>query len=408
MAKRTDLSRRAFLAKTATGFASAGFLTGLPAAAFAQATHATETTISSRKIIHRTLGRTGLSIPIVSMGVMNADNPEIVQASYEIGVRHFDTAASYQYGRNEQMVGRVIEHLAVRDKVIIATKISSGSQRGETETGEIVSKLVTDCEASLKRLNTDYVDILYIHSVDSAETVNNPANAEGLNKLKEQKKIRFAGVSTHTRMADVINAVAENSAFDVVLTAINFTMAGDGELLGAIDRASARGVGVVAMKTQAGGARWPNPQTRKKFSSATISTAALKWAMRNESITTSIPGYTNYEHMQQDFSVVHSLEYTDEERAFLDDNEVTLGIGFCRQCRQCLASCPRGVDIPNLMRTHMYTAQYANFHQARMTLNEIPAGRGLSACGSCDDCIARCANNVDIPGRVAELKLVYG
>jgi len=408
MAKRTDISRRAFLAKTATGFASAGFLSGFPAAAFAQNVPAAETKGSSGTVINRTLGRTGLSMPVVSMGVMNADNPEIVQASCEIGVKHFDTAASYQYGRNEQMVGSVIKRLGIRDKVTIATKIFSGTQRRGLESREIVDKLITDCEASLKRLNTDYVDILYIHNVDNAETVNDPAIVEGLTRLKDQKKIGFAGVSTHSQMADVINAAVENGAYDVVLTAINFTMAGDGALLGAIEQAAAKGIGIVAMKTQAGGARWPNPETRKKFTGSTIATAALKWVMRNEHVATSIPGYANYEHMREDFSVAHDLEYTDEERTFLENNEITLGFGFCRQCRKCLASCPGGVDIPNLMRTHMYTAQYANFHQARMTLNEIASKRGLSACGSCSNCVARCANSVDIPGRIAELKIVYG
>lgn len=407
MEKRTDLSRRAFLAKTASGFASAGLLTGLPAGILAQETAPGDTEQTSTEVIHRTLGRTGISSPIISMGVMNANNPEIVQASYEIGIRHFDTAATYQYGRNEQMVGGVIQHLGVRDKVTIGTKIFSGSQRRGLESQEVVDKLVTDCEASLKRLKSDYVDILYIHNVDNADTVKDSAIIEGVNKLKEQKKIRFAGVSTHSQMADVINAVVEGGFYDIVLTAINFTMANDGELLGAIEHAAAKGVGIVAMKTLAGGGRWPDPETRKKYTGSTIARAALKWVLRNENIATSIPGFTNYEHMREDFSVVHGLEYTDEERAFLEDNEITLGMGFCRQCRKCLASCPRDADIPNLMRTHMYVAQYANFDQARVTLDEISADRGLAACGSCSDCTARCVNNVDIGGRIAELKLVY-
>jgi len=73
-------------------------------------------------ILQRTLGKTGLSLPVVSMGVMNADVPGLLRRAYELGIRHFDTAAGYQNGRNEEMVGRVIKEMGVRDKVVIATK----------------------------------------------------------------------------------------------------------------------------------------------------------------------------------------------------------------------------------------------------------------------------------------------
>jgi len=58
----------------------------------------------------------------VSMGVMNADVPGILRRSYELGIRHFDTAAVYQNGRNEEMVGIVIKEMGIRDKVVISTK----------------------------------------------------------------------------------------------------------------------------------------------------------------------------------------------------------------------------------------------------------------------------------------------
>jgi len=106
--------------------------------------------------------------------------------------------------------------------------------------------------------------------------------------------------------------------------------------------------------------------------------------------------------------VAHGLEYAEQEEAFLSDNSITLGMGFCRQCQKCLASCPAGVEIPTLMRTHMYATQYANFSLARMALDEIPSQAGLKQCSSCDACTAQCANSVPIPDKIAELKLIYG
>ncbi len=402
----SKLTRRRFLTTAAGGLVSASLINLTPAKTLAQAS-AEEGDVAEGNIIHRTLGRTGLNVPIVSMGVMNASNPEIVQASYEIGIRHFDTAAYYQFGRNEQMVGSVINRLKARDKIVLGTKIHTPGQRRGLQPEESKKKLIEACEASLRRLGTDYLDILYVHDVSDPETVADKAIIEGLEILKEQKKVLYTGIATHTRMNEVIDAVVNGGFYDVVLTAINFTMADNTALLESISKAAAQGVAIVAMKALAGGARWPNPQARQNYTSSTIATAALKWVLRNENIATSIPGYTNYEHMQEDFSVARNLEYTAEEKKLLSDNNVKLSLGYCHQCRECLATCPDGVDIPNLMRTHMYAAQYGNFHQARATLNDIPGNAGLRLCSECSSCQAQCANTVDIAHRIDELKMIY-
>ncbi|UCD93535.1 MAG: aldo/keto reductase [Candidatus Zixiibacteriota bacterium] len=402
----SDVTRRKFLAAAASGLAAAG-LAGFPSGAAIADEEKKPAEKASKKIIYRQLGKTDIRLPIVSMGVMNANNPEIVQASYEIGVRHFDTAAYYQYGRNEQMVGSVINKLGVRDKVVIGTKVHAQGQRRGLADNESKKKLIDAVDSSLERLKMEYTDILYIHDVSDPEEIFSPGIVEGLGVLKEKKKARHVGVSTHNNMTGIISAIAAKGVYDVVLTAINFTMADDAELLKAIENAGKKGVGIIAMKTQAGGARWPNPESRRDYSSSTIATAALKWVLRNENITTAIPGYTNHEHMTEDFSVAYDLEYTEEEKKLLSDNNIKLSLGFCRQCKKCLASCPNDVDIPKLMRTHMYAAQYGNFHQARATLDEIPGRGGLASCKSCVSCIAQCANTVDIARRVDELKLMY-
>lgn len=401
-----SMTRRGFLGTTVTGLVSVGFL-GI-ASGESGATQETKKGAPARDtVLKRELGRTKLELPIVNMGVMNASNPELVQASYEIGVRLFDTAAYYQYGRNEQMVGGVINRLGVRDKVVIATKVFTPLERRGCDAAKSKEKLIGACEGSLERLKTDYVDILLIHDVSDPTQVEDEAVMEALESLKKQGKIRFAGISTHERMAEVIQKMVETGFYDVVLTSINFTMADDTALLSAIEEAAKKGIGVIAMKTQAGGHRFPNEELRKKYKNATIAAAALKWVLRNRNITTAIPGYTTYEHMEQDFSVVRGIEYTPEEKAFLEDNDVKVSMGFCRQCRVCIDTCPRGADIPTLMRTHMYAAQYTNFHHARATLHEVPMGRGLDACTACPSCVARCTNGVNITRNIEELRVIY-
>jgi predicted aldo/keto reductase-like oxidoreductase len=161
------------------------------------------------------------------------------------------------------------------------------------------------------------------------------------------------------------------------------------------------------MKTQAGGANYPNPETLRQYSNAVVNSAALKWVLRNENVATTIPGIGNYDHMRANMAIAGNLEYTDEEKKFLSDNSIKLSMGFCRQCRKCLASCPHNTEIPDLMRTHMYATQYADLHKARMTIDQIARGRGLDACALCSTCTAQCVNSVDIPRKIGDLKLIY-
>jgi predicted aldo/keto reductase-like oxidoreductase len=133
----------------------------------------------------------------------------------------------------------------------------------------------------------------------------------------------------------------------------------------------------------------------------------LKWVLQHQEIATAIPGYTTIDQLNESFSVAYGIEYTPEEKTWLADKNVQAAIDFCQQCGTCRPACPRGVDIPALMRVHMYAANYANFDQARRTLDELPLEEGLKCCNGCDDCLAACVNRVRIGERISELKLIY-
>ncbi len=99
-----------------------------------------------------------------------------------------------------------------------------------------------------------------------------------------------------------------------------------------------------------------------------MNTALLKWVLRHPFITTAVPGFQTFQELEEDLSVAYNLDYTAEEKKFLEDRNVKLALGgVCAQCYACTADCPRGVDIPLLMRAHMYAACYANFHESRTT-----------------------------------------
>ncbi len=351
-------------------------------------------------LLERTLGRTGLKLPIVSMGVMNADVPGILRRSYELGIRHFDTAAVYQNGRNEEMVGSVIKEMGIRDKVVISTK--QGTRASAQNSPDAKKRFIDGVEASLRRLQMDHVDILYHHGVDSADHAKAEAPIEALQTLKKEGKTRFIGISTHDTV-EVLNAVIPLNVFDVALVTLNYTMAHDADKLATIEKAAKSGIGIVAMKTQAGGTVRPDSKLPKELP-VESQTALLKWVLNHDFIATAIPGFSTYEHLEQDFTVVRNLAYTDAEKNFLANKAFVAQAEFCQQCGQCREDCPKRVDIPALMRSHMYAVQYRNVSMARHLLAKSEVGRGLDACRSCESCQAHCRNAVQIARKIAQLK----
>ncbi len=407
--EKKSLTRRKFLATSLGCLATAGFVGAERAVSQADKEPVGEhgPRMPSGGPITRVLGRTGISLPIVNSGVGANLDPGLIRASVETGIRLFDTDPGYRNGRHEELLGRVFSRGGLRQRVYIITKVATREERAGLSDREVRNLMRKTFEGSLKRLKTDYVDILMISDIRDSRTVTHEAMLGALTELKKQGKTRFIGIATHSRMATVINAMVKAAVYDVVLTSINFTMADDSALLKAIDRAAADGIGVIAMKTQAGGYAFPNPDTLRAYSNRVVNAAALKWVCNNERITTSVPGTNNYAHMRDNFAIASNPDYSEEEWRFLSDNRIKLGMEFCRQCRQCVAACPLKADIPALMRTHMYVKQYADFELARRAIDSISPDRGLALCVSCGECRAECANSVNIGRKIEELKLIY-
>ena len=170
------------------------------------------------EVIFRTLGKTNLKVPVVGFGVMRADNPGLCKAAYDSGMRLFDTANGYQNGNNESMLGNVFKNIP-RDSFILETKVkAAGVGRDGLPTSQTTSEdFLNKFNTSLSRLQMKYVDALFIHDVSNPEMLEYKPILNALDKLKQQKKVRFIGFSTHGNMAEVINAAAATNRWDVIL-----------------------------------------------------------------------------------------------------------------------------------------------------------------------------------------------
>ena len=335
--------------------------------------------------VYRTLGRTGMKITVVSFGAMLTPEAEVLRIAFDNGVNYVDTARGYMGGRNEEIVGKALK--GVRGKVFVATKTPSSSKED----------ILRDVETSLKSLGTDYVDVLQLHSLKGRERAFLPETREALTRLKEQGKVRFFGVTTHTNQAEVLDAIAgdPDRFFDMALVGYNFNSGG--EVSDAIARAAGAGIGIVAMKTQAGGYR---TGAAKEVSPHQ---AALKWALRNPHVTAAIPGMRDLSELREDVAVMGMPFQAADERA-LRRYGAAIAPYNCHLCGTCEASCPKGVEISTVNRALMYAEGYGSRELARATYRSIPSTESASACLDCAICAARCANGLDIAAKMEKAR----
>jgi len=400
--KNKGVSRRLFIGGAATGVVSAG----LELSGRSRAAEAVEQETPASEISYRVLGRTGLKIPLISFGVMNSDNPDLLRRAFDLGLNHLDTAHRYLRGNSERVIGEVIEGRGNRDQVYIATKMRFARDReGKVFTDKATARepapteenLFQQLEVSLERLRTDYIDILYLHSCYSPAMATYEPLMAALVKAKEQGKARFIGVSTHSDEPNVIRAAVDAGVYDVVLTSYNYLQDHKAAVGDAIAYAAGKGVGVVAMKTQGG------KRLNQKEGVEINHQAALKWVFANPHVCTAIPGMTTFEQMDSNFSVMRSLELSEGEMRELKLASLLPGTYFCQSCRECVATCPERVEIPSLMRAYMYAEAYGNPIQAEETISILPENRSLRVCADCTSCQARCRRDLPIADRVREM-----
>ena len=228
---------------------------------------------------YRTLGKTGLKVTVVSMGVMNCSDPAVLLRAFDLGINFYDTADCYMHGHNEEMVGKAFE--GKRQKVIIQTKVHAHDEK----------KMRASVERSLRRLRTDYIDVLVWHNLRTPEEVSNASLYEFMSKMRKEGKVRFSGFSAHSRMASLLREAAKSNLHDVALVSYNFTHSKD--LKEAVALAAKSGTGIVAMKTQAGGYK------KEKMGGLNPHQAALKYVLMDQNVSAAVPGVTTIEQIEE-------------------------------------------------------------------------------------------------------------
>lgn len=392
------------------GFLAAGL--ALPAAGFAAPP---QTASGPVKLAYRQLGRTGVRVTSLSFGCMTTSDASVIEHAMDAGIVHFDTARAYQNGNNERMLGTAVK--SRRQKVVISSK--SASKTGKEALAEL--------DTSLRELGTDYLDLWYLHMKnDPAEVTGDLLEAQRI--AKKSGKIRFAGVSTHFNMDRMLRYLAKQGQTDVALTTYNFAMrsvaadmnantaAPKTDMTSAIREARESGMGIVVMKTLAGGTTRVQRGDRlygaapqalaKRLGQPGAPLAAIKWALRNESVDTAIVCMTDHDQLQENLRAM-SEPYTEKDETLLSEQLARIGPIYCRMCGACKGVCERGVPVPDMLRYLSYAEGYGQFAMAREHFLELPDHLRSIRCADCASCSVDCPNGVQVRERVGRAQELF-
>ena len=381
-------SRRNFLKTGVVGMAGAAFFPRLT-----NKDPDSEYNLKKDKIIYRKLGRTGLKLSIVGLG--GPEHPSLITSGFEKGINHINTSPEYGRGNQETMIGKALKGIP-RDSYIIGTGFSMW-RRPQDQIKHYTKEMIIDSfEASLERLNLDYVDIYYLMGVSERETVFHAPFLEAMKSLEKSGKTRFIGLTVHQNEVEVLHASVESQFYDVVLTSYNFRKIYREEIKKEISAAAKAGIGIIAMKTQAG-VYW-DQKTKEMINMK----AALKWVLQDENVHAAVPEFASLDEMQEGLSVMEDLPLTPKEKQDLklDKNISSEGL-FCQHCGKCLPQCKGDFDIPTVMRSYMYAYGYKKPAKAKEALEHLDISQIL--CSDCPQCPVQCTMDFDIREKVLDI-----
>ena len=339
---------------------------------------------------YSTLGRTGLKISDISFGAdrLTAGDEDLVRHAFDCGINYFDSADTYAGGESETSIGNALK--GKRDKVFLTSKTMA-------QAGDSRSSMMSALEGSLRRLQTDHIDVYFNHAVNDPARLKNPEWYEFVARARSQGKIRFTGMSGHAgNLAECLDYAIDSGHFDVILCAHNFGqdprfyqrftrnfdfVAIQPELPRLIEKAKRHGVGVVVMKTLLG-ARL-NDMRPYESGGATFSQAAFRWVLSNPNVDALIVSMTSRQLIDEYLGASGARATAAQDLPLLKRYVSLNGDSQCRlACNQCANACPYGVPIADVMRTRMYARDYGDMRLARSEYAML--SENAAACLSCD------------------------
>ncbi len=258
------------------------------------------------------LGRTGIKVSPICYGAGRTQEPALVKTVLNKGISFIDTGRSYANGQNEVMIGQTLKGL--REQVVIQSKLKFRiSEKGkELQSSEVAKKIKKRMEyslhASLKALQTDYVDIMLFHYATSKELLFHEAVIEFFDQAKVSGKIRACGFSVHNNHLEIIEKASDNPFFDVVMIPYNhkgsyihsvsgrFSKWDQSKLERLLKELHKEKVGIIAMKTCSAGHLAFYDSEKPSYGDA------IKWVLDQDFIDCATVAMLNFDQIEENLS----------------------------------------------------------------------------------------------------------
>jgi hypothetical protein len=369
--EREGLSRRDFL-KTA-GAAGLGVLAS---AAAPEILNGQEAPL----VPNRPFGKTGIQVPILSMGGMFdiPSNLLMLKQAVKWGVGYWDTANSYEGGNSELGIGKYFARFPEdRKKIFLVTKSTAWTVKGMSE----------HLDLSLKRMQTDFVDLFFVHAIRRIGTMDEEMRKWG-EKAKAEGKIKLFGFSTHSNMEECLAGAAKLGWIDGIMMTYNYRLMHTDAMRRAVDACAKAGIGLTAMKTQGGGQVLADSENELKLggrflkSGFTDGQAKLKAVWENPQIAAICSQMPNMALLSENTAAAaDKTRLSTLEKDQLAQAAAASAGGYCAGCtRFCEPALAAEVPVGKVMRYLMYCRSYGSREYARAKFRSIaPETRALMA-----------------------------
>jgi len=359
----SNWTRRAFLkAACAAGAGPVMTLGNFPALASEEAV----------AVPTRPFGKTGIEVPILGFGTSLhvAFSQLLLNQAVKWGVTYWDTANTYMGGNSEKAIGKYFgKYPEDRKKIFLVTKSSAWTVDGMTR----------DLNSSLNKMNTDYIDLFFVHGISRIGEIDNTAKAWA-EKTKREGKIRFFGFSTHSNMEKCLLEGAKLGWVDGIMLTYNYRLMHTDNMRRAVDACTEAGIGLTAMKTQGGGQIRSDSETELKLAGRflqkgfTDAQAKLKAVWQNPqiaSICSEMPNMTIL--MSNVAAAANKIRLSAQDMQLLRKYARETRSDYCAGCTDiCEPAVAADVPIGDVMRCLMYCNSYDDYELAADGFKKIP------------------------------------
>ncbi len=392
---RPSLSRRDLLA----GAALVSGTAALGAAGCREPAEAVAAAAPAAGMRYRTLGRSGLRVSEIGVGGFPLDDPEVLLYAADRGINYVDTSHCYRGGASERAIGKALA--TARDRFVVTTKWCP-HHIGQPPRKQVFLDMLDE---SLRRLQTDHVDLLLNHEVGrhsdgvGVGRLQNEEMFAAFEAAKQAGKARFLGASGHDGdLMSVMGWAVDSGRFDAVLCRYSFLDYPDQQTL--LQRAAQKNVGFIAMKTLAGAKGADLDRFRDRH--ATFKQAALKWVLSNPLVSNLVISIANRRQVDE-YAQASGAPLTGAEHAALEEYAALFSQEVCRFCNACEAACPDDVRIADVLRFSMYFHEYGQEQRGRESYARLVAAERGAHCAHCaGHCESACG--YDLPVRTLLLR----